>query len=1192
MKPLELRVKGLNSFRAEQSIDFRRLGEYSLFGIFGPTGSGKSSILDAIILALYGSVPRAGSGAAGTINQMEDAAEVSFRFELNTAEGRQEYLVQRRYRRDKNNPDSSHFVSGRLTRVTDTKTEVLAGKDSEIKSRIIELLGLSAQDFTRAVVLPQGRFAEFLVLKGRERTDMLERIFALEQFGERLNRSLKIRLEAAASAINMLNSEMTGIGDASNTDLEAARSAMEQTREEAAAAEEEEKAARGHYETQRRVWELQAAIQEVRNNLDHLHSRGDEIEMIRQMADHARRAEGVRPFLQAAELLAREAQTAEGELRAVSAEEGLQRREAEALQNQLRKIEQEWQVEAPQIKARIEKLREALKLEEESAQGHLRLSRLQTEMRDSLEKMDLLQKRLAESERLKKFAETEQEHLAELRRDLRVDPQVREQVNQAINLLHYLEQARKTRSMAAGSLEEKVRELQAGEAELARAGEIYEGLHRQAAEARQESDKLRAELDCCLEPAEYIGYQNSLEQLEQARRNQRQAQERIKELELEGESKMREYRSLQVQAEEWEKKRIACQEAAAELSQHLQRENDLNQAAHLAELLEAGEPCPVCGALDHPRPALFPGADRRPGCAVEIDRQQGLLKESEAALVVLNSKLGAVQASWDMQEILRQESIEKAEAAAISVAACLEKLPANLRELAAEGARRWIMDKREEYEHKLKATREQEQDLIELERNLGLALAEREKLSGILDQTRRLVEEFTSGLARAAREEDELTLLFEEKAGGMDAVSLREQEQLIRDKDQKALEIENNWQTLSDQLQKTLSDLDEMRRETNRAGQELALKQAEMENLEQILTKLDGQIAEAAGGKAVRDVISALQENLQNQEQVLTDCRQRAEHHDQSLAAALVKLTAAQTRAEIASRRYREAEADLDLALSRCHFASAGEAKAALVTGEELVAWENSVKQFNDEVRRLHDQKGALEEGLQGQAVTREEWEGAGDRLALCVQKAKAALDQRAIARERWQVMEEKNRRWQEIEQERLQWQEQNNRLQLLQSTLKGKDFVKFIAGEQLRYICQSASLRLQQLSRSRYGLELDSENNFVIRDDHNGGLRRAVATLSGGETFLASLALALALSAQIQLRGQYPLEFFFLDEGFGTLDPDLLETVISSLEGLRHERFMVGVISHVPELQNRLPRHLQVIPSEPGGAGTQLRMN
>ena len=82
-----------------------------------------------------------------------------------------------------------------------------------------------------------------------------------------------------------------------------------------------------------------------------------------------------------------------------------------------------------------------------------------------------------------------------------------------------------------------------------------------------------------------------------------------------------------------------------------------------------------------------------------------------------------------------------------------------------------------------------------------------------------------------------------------------------------------------------------------------------------------------------------------------------------------------------------------------------------------------------------------------------------------------------------------------------------------------------------------------------------------------------------------------MALSAQIQLRGQYPLEFFFLDEGFGTLDPDLLETVISSLESLRHERFMVGVISHVPELQNRLPRHLQVIPAEPGAAGTQLRM-
>jgi len=89
----------------------------------------------------------------------------------------------------------------------------------------------------------------------------------------------------------------------------------------------------------------------------------------------------------------------------------------------------------------------------------------------------------------------------------------------------------------------------------------------------------------------------------------------------------------------------------------------------------------------------------------------------------------------------------------------------------------------------------------------------------------------------------------------------------------------------------------------------------------------------------------------------------------------------------------------------------------------------------------------------------------------------------------------------------------------------------------------------------------------------------------------LTSLALALALSSQIQLRGKYPLEFFFLDEGFGTLDPELLDTVVTALEKLHSDRLSVGVISHVPELRARLARKLAVIPAEQAGEGSRIVM-
>ena len=119
--------------------------------------------------------------------------------------------------------------------------------------------------------------------------------------------------------------------------------------------------------------------------------------------------------------------------------------------------------------------------------------------------------------------------------------------------------------------------------------------------------------------------------------------------------------------------------------------------------------------------------------------------------------------------------------------------------------------------------------------------------------------------------------------------------------------------------------------------------------------------------------------------------------------------------------------------------------------------------------------------------------------------------------------------------------------------------------------------------------MELASDGSFIIRDDDNAGTRRPVNTLSGGETFQTSLALALALSTQIQLKGQHPLEFFFLDEGFGSLDQDLLETVMASLERLPHERLTIGLISHVGALQQRMLRRLMVKSAEPNGRGTIL---
>lgn len=113
----------------------------------------------------------------------------------------------------------------------------------------------------------------------------------------------------------------------------------------------------------------------------------------------------------------------------------------------------------------------------------------------------------------------------------------------------------------------------------------------------------------------------------------------------------------------------------------------------------------------------------------------------------------------------------------------------------------------------------------------------------------------------------------------------------------------------------------------------------------------------------------------------------------------------------------------------------------------------------------------------------------------------------------------------------------------------------------------------------------------FVIRDNKNGGVLRAADTLSGGEIFITSLSLALALSSSIQLNGSAPLELFFLDEGFGSLDDELLNIVMDSLERIKTDRRSIGIISHVENLKERVPVKLLIEPSQNTGSGSHIRV-
>lgn len=144
-----------------------------------------------------------------------------------------------------------------------------------------------------------------------------------------------------------------------------------------------------------------------------------------------------------------------------------------------------------------------------------------------------------------------------------------------------------------------------------------------------------------------------------------------------------------------------------------------------------------------------------------------------------------------------------------------------------------------------------------------------------------------------------------------------------------------------------------------------------------------------------------------------------------------------------------------------------------------------------------------------------------------------------------------------------------------LKELVKGNKFLEYIAGEYLSDISKSASSMLLKLTQGRYYLTYT--DTFYVADNFNGGKLRGVNTLSGGETFLVSLSLALALSSSICRSSMRSIEFFFLDEGFGTLDESLVDTVMDTLEKLRSSDFTIGIISHVEELKHRIDSKITV---------------
>ena len=160
--------------------------------------------------------------------------------------------------------------------------------------------------------------------------------------------------------------------------------------------------------------------------------------------------------------------------------------------------------------------------------------------------------------------------------------------------------------------------------------------------------------------------------------------------------------------------------------------------------------------------------------------------------------------------------------------------------------------------------------------------------------------------------------------------------------------------------------------------------------------------------------------------------------------------------------------------------------------------------------------------------------------------------------------------------------------LSRMTSLFRATGFVNYVSEVYLQNLARQANERFHRMTSQQLQLEVGDGNSFMVRDLLNNGKTRALNTLSGGQRFQAALCLALALADNVHVQLQSHENFFFLDEGFGSLDKESLQTVFDTLKSLRKENRIVGVISHVEDLQQEMDVYLKIENCEEKGSMVQ----
>ena len=1202
LRPRYLELEGLQSFKEMQAIDFDRLGEMGLFGIFGPTGSGKSTILDAVTLALYGNVQRAQNRTQGIMNTEVDIMRVLFVFDLVKDNERKNYKVERVYRRKK---DSELSIEAKITRLFETTAAgdiVLADKQGEVNSAVIELIGLEFDDFTRSVVLPQNKFQEFLLSPKAEKTKMLERIFCLEEYGRQLTERVNRKLSVVRHRLSTIEGAMAVLGDASQERLSEAEQNLKAAAEDKERLDKELKLLESRFDSLKADWELTLELAEIRSALEAHEMKGAGFAEKKRLFERAIRAESVADNIKAFQDAQKNLQNSEEMLTEVNKgipdlEKELSR--AEALHEAAGKRSK---LEIPGLVERKTRLNDAIAVVKDIESLEIQLRKLRNDYTNTRNEIDKVDKDIEKNK-------TTMEELADrlsksrgLSDSTKVSSAYRKEVQEGLRLEEDYKRARKNSEesiVQLKALHESFERLQNAVRQLEAKSEVLDKELKDTRLAQQEHLKNA--------PADRSGImelQGNYERLKLISGSLRARKSELDDIDAKLRVTGDQLREVKKEHEAAEAVKAGLEKKLEDQKNHIEHQRamlDKQSAFKLARLLNEGEPCPVCGSTEHPRPVL----QNNESNYEELEKEVELLEQEreKTGLELRSMENSCIKLGERHIYLAEQRKRLNGE-----YAAKVEEYRNLKNQLPGEFGSIDTGDP-EKMEDKLK-------ELLQLEQQLQISLESWEKQNEqLLEKISSLEEQSTRHKIETSRKTAELEHAAAERAKSAKASEQAEAELANKEgtygETLKKLKVEDiskenerllNADKENEKLQKELLELqkamDEARAQKDglmdmkhKLVNSFADIRAEGERLKTEKQAKESLLQKVSPDGSPEKEIAAIYmsiKGLEDEEKKASERRKEAENRYNT---ALSHRNTLIKQCEIYSTAYENEKTRLEILLQEKGFSSIEEAGQSVMGKAEQSELEQEIKAYEDEGNKLNARKAITDKKLGGRLVTEEEWNETSGAYNKMKQDKEESISRFESAKNSYDTLKKNYEGWVVYNKQRELFSRKKDMLEQIKRLLQGNSFIEYISEERLRYIAREASETLGILTKFRYSLELDTDSGFVVRDNANGGVHRMVSTLSGGETFLTSLSLALALSSHIQLKGQSPLEFFFLDEGFGTLDNNLLDTVMDSLERLSTTKRVIGLISHVPELKNRMARRLVVDQPVQGGRGSLVRI-